>query len=68
MGNLKWVLLDEHGTEYIEGSTLAFDDQTVIITGMEPPHREGTSGRVSTTVGRFYAHVYGLHFEQREAS
>lgn len=39
-----------------------FRGERATVTGFEPPHREGTSGRVSTTLGHHYASVYNCEY------
>lgn len=46
----------------IGDTVYTFRGERATVTGFEPPHREGTSGRVSTTLGHHYAGVYNCEY------
>jgi len=66
--NTGWKLVDKNGKEIKVGDTITFEGNQVKVTSLEPPHKPGANGRVSTKnatknwTGRFYANVYGLKF------
>lgn len=66
--NKGWKLVDKNGKEIKVGDTITFEGNQVKVTSLEPPHKPGANGRVSTKnatknwTDRFYADVYGLKF------
>ncbi len=63
----EWRLLNAAGEEVKVGDTVtSFRGNEAKILSVHPPHREGTSGRVSTTAGFSYVGVYGLRFERAQ--
>lgn len=75
----RWMLTeDATGQEVQVGDILGLDGKRFRVTYLEPPHREGTAGRVSATRGtakrsksvpvRYYAHVWGCTFKLRDAA
>jgi hypothetical protein len=57
--NTMFTLRNEAGAEVNKDDTLV--EYGVVLYG-EPPHKQGSSGYVTTTAGRFYAHVFGLRW------
>jgi len=69
--NLKgWTLVDKNGKEVKVGDKIMFKGNQVEVTSLEPPHKPGASGYVSTKKGgsswidRYYAKVYDMEYRR----
>lgn len=63
-----WHLVTATGLNIDEGtSILDFRGDEHTLTGGEPPHKPGSTGRVWTDHGGFYPGVFGLKWVQETA-
>ena len=64
MSEKNWVLLDKSDNEVRVGDTVTdFRGEEGKVERFDPPHKQGASGRVETTLGFHYASVYDLHYK-----
>lgn len=49
------------------GSTVEVDGDTLLVTAIEPPHKDNASGYITTSQGRFYAHCYECKWHDDES-
>ena len=65
-----WTLVDKNGKEVKVGDKIMFHGKQVEVTSLEPPHKPGASGYVSTKekgsnwVDRYYAKVYDMEYRR----
>jgi len=58
-----WKLFNKNSKEIKVGDKIEFKGQQVTVTSLEPPHKPGASGYVTTKSGRYYATVYDVEFK-----
>ena len=63
-----YVLVDDKTKKPVNkgGTVTSFRGDRVPVLHIEPPHKTSSSGHVTTTLGRHYPSIYGLHFEERD--
>ena len=57
-----WLLVHETLSmmAYVGEELTSFRDEKAILKSGTPPHKPSSSGRIYTTLGEYFPHVFGL--------